>query len=272
MNFIMLPEFLSDVSVNITAVPAQLKNATSRGVLWQAAPGHFMIDVPETARYLVEEGKRVTIDPLPSADETDVYRFLRMTPLAATCFQRGIIAFHAAAITDMNGAVLIAGDSGAGKSTLLAAMLNRGWHLLSDDLAAVDLDESAAPVVFPSFPEMSLWSDAMEKLKMEGCGAGRHVLSMENEFIASSQPLQAIYRLSVHHDGIAVSNVEGVKRFDTLTLLSYNTRIADALFDRTAYMRLAAAIARNVPMRSLRRPRNRWCVEELADIVEGNSR
>ena len=54
--------------------------------------------------------------------------------------------------------------------------------------------------------------------------------------------------------------------------MSIWTRIADALFDRTAYMRLAAAIARNVPMRSLRRPRNRWCVEELADIVEGNSR
>jgi len=77
----MLPEFLSDVSINISAVPAHLENTTFRGVLWQAAPGRFMIDVPETARYLVEEGKRVTIDPLPSA------------------------------------------------------MLNRGWHLLSDDLA-----------------------------------------------------------------------------------------------------------------------------------------
>jgi len=264
----MLPDFLSDISIKLAAVPPHLDGATFRGVLWEAAPGRFLLEVPEVAHYLVEDGIRVTIDPSPQADEADVLRFLRMTPLAALLFQRGTLALHAAAFAGPNGAVLIAGDSGAGKSTLLAAMLKRGWNLLADDLAEVVLNENAMPMVFPTFPELTLWSDAKEKLKIVNNGKGRHLLPMKDRFVASPQPLRALYRLSVHKDEIEISGIEGTKIFNTLTTLSYNSRIADALCDRSAYMRQAAAIARAVPAHVLRRPRGRWCVDELADLVE----
>ena len=243
----MLPDFLSDISVNIASVPSHIEGAISGGVLWQAAPGRFLLDAPDTARYLVEDGSSIVIDPYPSADEADVRRFLRMTPLAALLFQRGILAFHAAAVAGPNGAILIAGDSGAGKSTLLAAMLKRGWNLLADDLAAVDLNENAMPMVFPTFPELTLWSDAMEKLEIENKGEGRHGLPMNDRFIASPQPLCAVYRLSVHKEEIEISRIEGAKLFAALTTISYNSRIADAMFNRAAYMLQAAAIARTVP-------------------------
>lgn len=272
MGSVMLPDFLSGISIKIAAVSPHIDGATSRGVLWQAVPGRFLLDVPDVARYLVEDGRRVTIDPSPSAVEAHVHRFLRMTPLAALLFQRGILAFHAAAVAGAHGAVLIAGDSGAGKSTLLAAMLKRGWHFLADDLAAVDLNESAMPMVFPTFPELTLWPDAMEKLEIENNGKGRHALPMKGRFAASPQPLHAVYLLSAHRDGIEISGIMGMKLFDALATLSYNSRIADALFNRAAYMRTAAAIARAVPMRSLRRPRGRWCADELADLVEQECR
>jgi hypothetical protein len=268
MIFMMLPDFLSDISVKIAAVPPHIEGATAHGVLWQAAPRSFLIDAPDVARYLVEEGSCITIDPSPQADETDMRRFFRMTPLVALLFQRGILAFHAAAVAGPAGAILIAGDSGAGKSTLLAALLKRGWLFLADDLAAVNLDQNGLPMVYPHFPEVMLWTDTMEKLEFENVGKGRQRLPMKEQFIATPQPLRAICRLSVHKDEIEISSIEGVKLFNTLTTLSYNSRIADALLDRTAFMRTAAAIARTVPLHSLRRPRGRWCVDELADLLE----
>jgi hypothetical protein len=265
----MLPDFLSGVSITNASVSSPLENSTSSGVLWQAAPNRFLLDAPDTARYLVEGGKQVTIDPHPSADKSEVSRFLRMTPLAALLFQRDVLAFHAAAVAGPDGAVVIAGDSGAGKSTLLAALLKRGWNMLADDLTAVDVNENGAPTVFPIFPEVMLWPDSMKQLKIETKDSGRHILPMEDRFAASPQPLRAIYRLSVHKEELDIDEIKGTKLFNTLTMLSYNSRIADALLDRSAYMRLAAAIAKTVSVRTLRRPRGQWCIEELADIVEG---
>lgn len=268
----MLPDFLSEVSIAYASLPRHLHAAPSRGVLWQAAPGRFLLDAPGAARYLVEDGSRVTIDPHPAADKSEVSRFLRMTPLAALLFQRGVTAFHAAAVAGPDGAVLIAGDSGAGKSTLLAAMLKRGWSVLADDLAAVDLNENGEPTVFPAFPELALWSDAMEKLGIETENEGRHVLPMKERFVASPRPLRAIYRLSVHKNDLEMVDIKGTKIFSTLTTLSYNSRIADALLNRDAYMRRASVITGTVPMRALRRPRGQWCVEDLANLVEGDCR
>jgi hypothetical protein len=267
----MLPDFLSDVSITYAPVPSRLEGATSSGILWQAAPNRFLLEAPDTARYLVEDGKQIIIDPHPSADESEVTRFLRMTPLAALSFQRGMFAFHAAAVTGSNGAVVIAGDSGAGKSTLLAALLKRGWKLLADDLSAVDLNENGVPIVFPIFPETILWPDSMEELKFETTDHERQVLPLEDRFAASPQPLRAIYRLSVHKEALETDEIKGTKLFNTLTMVSYNSRITDALLHRSAYMRLAAAIANSVSVRTLRRPRGQWCIEELADIVEGGA-
>jgi hypothetical protein len=268
----MLPDFLADFSLNFASIPPHIDGAISHGVLWEAAQGRFMLEAPETARYLVEDGQRVIIDSSPAADATKVRRFLRMAPLAALLFQRGVLAFHAAAVAGPEGAILIAGDSGAGKSTLLAAMLKRGWKLLADDLAVVDREPSGMPTVLPTFPDLALWADTMEKLGFEDKGQGRHVLPMEDRFVSSPRPLRAIYRLSVHKEEIAMSDIQGMMLFTTLAALSYNSRIADALLERAAYMRQAAAIIGNVFVRNLRRPRGRWCVDELADLLEKECR
>lgn len=268
----MLPDFLCDLSINCGPVPAHIEGATSHGVLWQAVSGKFLLDMPGTARYLVENGNRISIDPHPSAEQSDVNRFLRMTPLAALLYQRGVPAFHAAAVAGPNGAILIAGDSGVGKSTLLAALLKRGWRLLADDLSAVVLNEHCAPTSFPVFPEVILWPDSMKELKIETKNGERQILSMEDRFADSPQPLSAIYRLSVHRDELEMTDIKGTAALATLAQLSYNSRIADALLDRSAYMRLAAALAGTVFVRTLRRPRGRWCIDELADMVESEWR
>jgi len=264
----MLPDFLCDISINFAPVPSNIEGATSYGVLWQAVSGRFLLDIPGTARYLVENGNRISIDPHPSADQSEVNRFLRMTPLAALLYQRGVPVFHAAAAAGLNGAILIAGDSGVGKSTLLAAMLKRGWKLLSDDLSAVDLNGHGAPMIYPVFPEVILWPDSMKELKIETENGERQILSLVDRFAASPQPLSAIYRLSVHREELEMTDIKGSAALNTLAQLSYNSRIADALLDRVAYMRLATAFAGTVFVRTLRRPRGRWSVDELADMVE----
>ena len=271
----MLPNFLSDIQIETASVPKILNGATARGVLWQAAAGRFLLDVPGVARYLVEDGKQISIEPIPQADKTEVDFFLQMTPLASLLFQRGTLAFHAAVAATRHGAVLLAGDSGAGKSTLLASLHKRGWRMLADDLTVVDLDEDGSPIVFPICPNILLWPDAMKKMEITAGSNhdycydnGRQSLFIQTGFSSDPEILRAVYWLSVHNKNeIEIKELTGTERFIAWGALLYNSHIADALLDRAVYFQKASAISDTTPLRRLIRPRGQWSVDDLADIL-----
>lgn len=50
------------------------------------------------------------------------------------------LVIHAAVIERGGRAAILPGPPGAGKSTLCAGLVNRGWRLLSDELALLDMD------------------------------------------------------------------------------------------------------------------------------------
>jgi hypothetical protein len=268
------PLTLDPIICRLTSVPADsLEGEAERGVLWQAAKGRFLLEVPSVARYLAEHGRRIDIEPFPGAQSEEIVRFLRMTPLAAALYQRGILALHAAAVTRGNGAILLAGDSGAGKSALLAALVSQGWTLLSDDLSVLECDAAANLLVWPTFREMTLWQDTLDQLppamgdNRVHTGQGRYLVPAEH-FASTPLPLRRIYWLSVYTGmELEVSEVTGTGRFQALSVLGYNSHIADALLERTAYFRLASVLARRTPIRRLRRPRGRWTLDELAALV-----
>lgn len=62
-----------------------------------------------------------------------------------------LLWFHAAAVGNDQGALMMPGNWGHGKSTLSVAMAGRGWAYLSDDLVPLDRS-SAALLPFPAMP------------------------------------------------------------------------------------------------------------------------
>jgi hypothetical protein len=241
-----------------------LAAAPHSGVLWRAAPGRLLLEVPEVARYLVSDGNLVEIEPGDGAATGEVRRMLRMTPTAALYLQRGLPVLHAAVAVNAAGqAVMLAGNSCAGKSVLLAALLQRGWGLLTDDLAPVTLDDGGVPVALPTWPEMTQF----------GPSGSRQAVGAEASFVDEARPIRAIWWLGVHRfDPIKVHGIEGTDRFEAFGAMAYNRRIASALLDRADYLRVAAAVVGSgIPIRQLIRPHGRWTADELADIVEGGS-
>jgi len=299
MSFIMFPNWLTDLQLESARVPRELTDATARGVLWQAAPGRFLLQVPGVARYLVENGQRVTIERAPAADEDQVIRLARTTPLAALLFQRGLCAFHAAALAppleirstlehtsgecpdypDRDSAILLAGDSGAGKSTLLAALLQRGWRMLSDELACVGLHGGTQPLVFGLQPEVLLWKDALEKIKVEGLqplrtlANGKQAFCAAGQFIETPRPLGDIYWLNVHSGPtLETHRLRGQKFFKATQTLLYNSRIAEVLLERSSHFRLVSSLTQTVRLQRINRPHGQWSVEQLADQIESDAK
>jgi len=60
------------------------------------------------------------------------------------------LLIHAAVVEKNGCALILSGEPGAGKSTLCAALVNRGWRLLSDEMAVIDpKTQEIIPVVRP---------------------------------------------------------------------------------------------------------------------------
>ncbi len=272
----MLPDFLQNITISSATVPAELEGATARGVLWQAAPGRFLLDIPDVARYLVEGGERVTIEPSAEASPDVVNRFARMTPLAALLYQRGLLAFHAAAVANEQGALLLAGDSGCGKSTLLMELLQRGWTLLADELAVVAFDGKGGLHVSQSSLDSALWPDTLKKFgnKTENviyADANRHLVSYPDHRISSPQPLRTLFRLGVESkSAVTAENKTVAQHFKIISSLLYNSHVADALLDRCVYLNYASTLIMKTAVVNLYRPRGSWSVSEVADSLENH--
>ena len=272
-GLVSLPAWLRGASAALGPVPRSLPHATRGGVLWEAESPRFLLTVPEVARYLATDGRSLTVDPDPAADPADVRRFALSTPLAALCLQRGLPVLHAAALVGPSGATLICGDSAAGKSTLAAALALRGWTLIADDLAPIDLDDDFAPIVQPTGSRITLWPDAVGALGVEIMDAtepGGAPARWAPEWVAiTPTPVTAVWCLRLDSAPVLESHdVKGAERLETISAMAYNSHIAAALLDPAAHLRIAGALARTTVMRRVARPRSGWSVEALADLVE----
>ena len=57
-----------------------------------------------------------------------------------TAYSQHLLVIHAASVARGNRAAILPAPPGSGKSTLCAALVNRGWRLLSDELTLIRLD------------------------------------------------------------------------------------------------------------------------------------
>ncbi len=264
-------KFPENVRVQIDKTPPTLDPVTARGVLWQAATERFLLVLPKVARYLVENGQQVTIQPYPESNETEIEYFWQGTPLAALLYQRNLLALHASAVSGPKGAVIFTGDSGTGKSALLVELLKRGWKMLSDDLTIIAFDEKGNLLVYPNISKIYLWPDSFEKFEINSPSyqSRRIALSMNGHTTSIPCILHSIYNLSISNQNhIEAELLNGVNHFNILPSLLYNNRIANVLMDKSVLFRFTTTISKNMGLNLLKRPMKTWSVKNLADYVE----
>jgi HprK-related kinase A len=88
------------------------------------------------ARFLVDGIEPFT--PLPCAQALPMIEW--GLNWCITAYSQHVLILHAAAVAYGNRAVIMPAPPGSGKSTLCAALANRGWRLLSDELTIIRLD------------------------------------------------------------------------------------------------------------------------------------
>jgi HprK-related kinase A len=107
-----------------------------------------------------------TFRPLPAAQAFPLLEWGLNWCVSAQCDH--YLVLHAAVLERGTGALLLPAPPGSGKSTLCAALVARGWRLLSDELAILDLD---APRVHAMPRPISLKNASIDAIRAFWPGA-----------------------------------------------------------------------------------------------------
>lgn len=264
----------ADVWVRWGTVPASIANPLRTGVLFEASPDEYLLQVPGVARYWVHAGSQVVVDANPGAEPRDVRAFLLGSTVTAVLHQRRRFVLHAGAVVGTNGAVLIAGASGSGKSTLLAALAARGYAVVADDLAAISVPAgTGAPTVSPSYPRLRLWRDALLRLGRDPAELFQVRASIDKylvplpEWDRADPVVAAVCVLQLTNDDrVRVLSIDDRDRFALLREHTRLVRVMEGVGMQSEHFAMAARFASAVTMRRVLRPRQ---AETIAEVLAG---
>jgi hypothetical protein len=274
-----LPELLSDngptdalpdVTIELRPVaPEGLPHGKQLGPFLWVTPESLWLQVPHVARFLVQNGSTIHVDPEPGIDEDSIRVFLLGSALGALLFQRGYLVMHGNAIRIGDKCMICVGNSGAGKSTLAAGFMQRGYSILADDVVPVDPHCRA----LPGFPRIKLWQDVAEKLNIETTGLRRIRPNTEKfnyplgeQFASQPIPVRWMYILnSDHQESIRFEAIQGMQRFMPLHNNTYRVRFLQGMALKAEHMKLCGQLAGNIRLARVTRPSAGFKLDALID-------
>ena len=229
------------------------------------------------AKFELTDGRRIVVEELRPVDPSVMRARLLGEIFAALLRQRGLLVLHSCAVAGRGGAVCIMGESGWGKSTLAEAFRQRGYALLTDDVAAFDLDSEDRPLVIPSYPQIRLRDDSAAFLEPSGEGLkpimrnGPKMARANIEMATTPMPVVAAYFLEPgFRQETAIVSVPGP---EALVRLVAHTRARTLVNDRTPgllkqHFQQCTDFVRTVRPRLLQRRRSFEALEEVMAAVE----
>jgi hypothetical protein len=212
------------VNVRLGTVPDQLPGTVELDPYCFATPTQYLLNIPGIARYLVNDGREIVIDPDPAAPVLDVRAYLLGSIFVVLCQQRGLLPLHASAIAGKSGVVAFLANSGQGKSTLAAHFAQRGFRVLADDICLVDATQQGAAMVIPTAPWLKLWRNSLESLGRGAEGLDR-VFSEDEKYrlplapALTPEPISKLIFLEGNGISSLTTEIEEVPRVQAVPLL-----------------------------------------------------
>src|SRR5262249_39727157 len=115
-------EEVPDATVRFGKVPRQLPQPSETGPTWEREGDTILLRVPSLARFLIGDGRSITVALEEGALARDACGFVLGSALGMLLHQRGALVLHGSAVAVNGHAIVICGRSGAGKSTTAAAL------------------------------------------------------------------------------------------------------------------------------------------------------
>lgn len=275
----------STADVTIRHRPIAMKRTPGAPYTAQGSMGDDRVDlqVRGVAAYRAVAGTSIEVDPDPSAAPEDVLLYLTGAMLGVTLHLRGAYPLHASCVTleAGGGGIAFAGPSGAGKSTLVTALLARRGELVTDDVAVLFTAAGEGILAWPGARRLKLDDGSLTALRhpvverrgLESAGGNRGKYHVPVEGSAGlPTPVAKVYILHEEEGPVRTENLSGMDAVAALVEQTYLLAYASGLGRGSQCFRLAAEVARTVPVARLIRPRGFQHLGPVLDLIEQEAR
>jgi hypothetical protein len=262
------------VEVRRGSLPEALPDGRVMDYGLQIADGAVMLTVTGTARYLMNSGQEIVVDPSPGAPDRNIRLFLLGSALGILCHQRGLLPLHANAIVAGGGAVAFAGPSGVGKSTLAACFQRAGYEVLCDDVCVIGFDAAGQPLAWPGLPRLKLWGDAADAFGIDRDSiepvfeeTEKYNVPLAQAVAARPIPFRRLYVLSRANDGDAgaITRLRGQRAMEAVMSQTYRGHYLDPMGLRGRHFRHCALLLANAEVYAAARA---WGYDVMAREAE----
>jgi hypothetical protein len=277
-----------DVTVTLAALkePTHL-HQTYDGVWYAFFEEGVFLKYETIGAYLIQNGTHITFSPLADPVDEKVYIIaLLKTVMANLMFQRGRATIHGSCVAMEGKAFIFVGHKGRGKSTMAGFLHAAGGELVSDDVCAIEMDTEKKACVYPSYPSMKLWPDAMEFLEMDAkeyrkvhCMLEKRLIEEVANFSSVPVPLGGIVLLTYDESECSVTRIVGHEPFIELLPHQFMNRFFEGQpegYVTQLYYHITSLLHK-VPVYRLARPKDLSllpevrktfveCVEKLSPI------
>lgn len=223
----------------------------------------YSFEYSDGTRFLIcdDASEVVAHWPAPLTPE-DTATYLMGPVLAFVLRLKGRVCLHASSIAVDGNAVAFVGPSGVGKSTLAAALVSRGFRVVSEDVLPLRLEHNRI-LVDPGGPLIRLWQssvhslfgapDAMPLLTPNWDKRFQPLSAESGSFMPQSCPLCVIYLLAPRQPGqanAAISPLTSREALMALVLNTYSNKLLDTEM-RSQEFELLGQLVAKIPVRTL---------------------
>ncbi|MEO0917441.1 MAG: hypothetical protein AAFY31_10735, partial [Pseudomonadota bacterium] len=262
----------ADIRIFHDAFPFSVSGMAPFGPYMDRSPRACLFKVPAVARYLIEDGRTIRVDRDPSDSELELRAYLLGTALGVALHQRGLVPLHVSVVESPAGLVAFSGPSGAGKSTIAAALhLQRGWPILTDDLAVLTGDPGEVRLSF-GVRRLRLWEDAIVKLDLDNRPRTK-VIDRVDKFQFDLVPitpedvtLGAVFLL-LEGDLTEIVPIRGQQALTALRNCIYRPDFFAAFNDQGSWFQTLASAADRLEINALIRPMAEGSLERTAQLL-----
>jgi hypothetical protein len=160
---------------------------------------------------------------------------------------------------------------------MAAALTQRGHSLVADDLAVVDFDADHLPVLFPGFPQLKLWPEAVPVLGDDPENLARLHPALEKRsrriekenFSQETLPLSRIYVLQ-EADAVSIERLPRHQAFVELVRHSHNALLLQQTDTVEHHFQQCTQLVSQIPICRLNRPRDLTMLPEVARCIEAD--
>ena len=238
--------------------------------------GSLLLTIPKVARYRIEAGREIIVDPEAAAPDRNVRLYLLGSALGALLHQRGLLPLHANAVEIEGKAVAFMGESGAGKSTLAAWFHDRGFRVIADDVCVLQFGADGSVRACPGLPRLRLGEEVLEASGRDASAFPRsyvgdedfrkYDVSIDANAAREASEIKAAFILD-RGDSFNVEPLSGSDAANAVFDHTYRGAFVNQVEGHRAHWTATVALLRKVPVYRLSRIWNMDRLDEQCELI-----